>query len=93
MTFNEGKLSELISILRSYMYPKLGILSSITETKVKVVLVVETARVVSVVMVVLFVVLASIPQTALSLFTYTYMKFLSFLTQGLSFCSTNVVKV
>ena len=50
MTFNEGKLSELISILRSYMYPKLGILSSITETKVKVVLVVETARVVSVVL-------------------------------------------
>ena len=32
-------------------------------------------------------------QTALSLFTYTYMKFLSFLTQRLSFCSTNVVKV
>ena len=32
-------------------------------------------------------------QTALSLFTYTHMKFLSFLTQILSFCSTNVVKV
>ena len=32
-------------------------------------------------------------QTALSLFTYTHMKFLSFLTQRLSFCSTNVVKV
>ena len=34
-------------------------------------------------------------QTALSLFTYNYthMKFLSFLTQRLSFCSTNVVKV
>ena len=51
MTFNEGKLSELISILRSYMYPKLGILSSITETKVRVVLVVEAAaRFVSVVL-------------------------------------------
>ena len=37
--------------------------------------------------------LVSISQTALSLFTYTYMKFLSFLTQRLSFCSTNVVKV
>ena len=46
----------------------------------------------NVVMVVLFVVLASIPQTALSIFTYTYMKFLSFLTQRLSFCSTNVVR-
>ena len=34
-----------------------------------------------------------ISQTALSLFTYTYMKFLSFLTQRLSFCSTNTVKV
>ena len=33
----------------------------------------------------------SIPQTALCLFTYTYMKFLSFLTQRLSFCSTNEV--
>ena len=32
----------------------------------------------------------SISQTALSLFTYTNMKFLSFLTQRLSFCSTNV---
>ena len=32
-------------------------------------------------------------QTALSLFTYTHIKFLSFLTQRLSFCSTNVVKV
>ena len=32
-------------------------------------------------------------QTALSLFTYTHMKFLSFLSQRLSFCSTNVVKV
>ena len=32
-------------------------------------------------------------QTALSLFTYTYMKFLSFLTQRQSFCSTNVVKM
>ena len=32
-------------------------------------------------------------QTALSLFTYTHMKFLSFLTPRLSFCSTNVVKV
>ena len=32
-------------------------------------------------------------QTALSLFTYTHMKFLSFLTQRLRFCSTNVVKV
>ena len=32
-------------------------------------------------------------QTAPSLFTYTHMKFLSFLTPGLSFCSTNVVKV
>ena len=33
-----------------------------------------------------------ISQMALSLFTYTNMKFLSFLTQRLSFCSTNVVK-
>ena len=32
-------------------------------------------------------------QTALSLFTYTYMKFLSFLSQRQSFCSTNVVKM
>ena len=30
----------------------------------------------------------STSQTALSLFMYTHMKFLSFLTQGLSFCST-----
>ena len=44
MTFNEGKLS----IPLSYMYPKFSILSSITETKVRVVLVVEAARVVSV---------------------------------------------
>ena len=35
----------------------------------------------------------STSQTALSLFTYTYMKFLSFLTQRLSFLSINVVKV
>ena len=35
----------------------------------------------------------SISQTALFLFTYTRMKFLSFLTQRLSFCSTNFVKV
>ena len=34
-----------------------------------------------------------ISQTALSLFAYTRMKFLSFLTQRLSFCSTHVVKV
>ena len=32
------------------MYPKFSILSSITETKVRIVLVVETARVVSVVL-------------------------------------------
>ena len=32
-------------------------------------------------------------QTSLSLFTYTHMKFLSFLTQKLSFCSTSVAKV
>ena len=35
----------------------------------------------------------SISQAALSLFMYTGMKFLSFLTQRLSFCSINVVKV
>ena len=34
-----------------------------------------------------------ISQTALSLFMYTRMKFLSFLTERLSFCSTHVVKV
>ena len=50
MTFNEGKLSELIQIPLSYMYPKFSILSSITETKVRVVVVVEAARVVSVVL-------------------------------------------
>ena len=50
MTFNEGKLSEFISIPLSCMYPKFSILSSITETKVRVVLVVEAARVVSVVL-------------------------------------------
>ena len=44
MTFNEGKLSEFIQI------PLSSILSSITETKVRVVLVVEAARVVSVVL-------------------------------------------
>ena len=48
MTFNEGKLSELISIPVSYM--KFSILSSITQTKVRVVLVVQAARVVSVVL-------------------------------------------
>ena len=35
----------------------------------------------------------SISQTALFLFRYTRMKFPSFLTQRLSFCSTNFVKV
>ena len=51
MTFNEGKLSEFISIPISYIYPKFSILSSLTETKVRVVLVVEAAaRFVSVVL-------------------------------------------
>ena len=50
MTFNEGKLSEFISIPISYIYPKFSILSSLTETKVRVVLVVEAAKVVSVVL-------------------------------------------
>ena len=47
MTFNEGKLSEFIQIPLSYIYPKFIILSSITETKVKVVLV-GAVRIVSV---------------------------------------------
>ena len=38
--FNEGKLSEFTSIPLSYVYPKFSILSSITETKVRVVSVV-----------------------------------------------------
>ena len=51
MTFNEGKLSEFISIPISYIYPKFSILSSLTETKVRVVSVVEAAaRFVSVVL-------------------------------------------
>ena len=50
LTFDESKLSEVIQIPLSYMYPKFSILSSITETKVRVVLVVEAGRVVSIVL-------------------------------------------